>query len=112
MRKQNEIDISPNIAIEQIILVCMDEDLTIKYLQLGSTLENTYPELTFKNHCYWRIALDNTLSEKWDNVIERPAYKNLTGEQLEKVVDLLDKYQSDKHLLMTHNKKSLQYRTE
>lgn len=90
----------------------MESNLTETYLLLGSTLESTYPELTFKNHCYWRIALDNVLASRWDKVIQRPAYKNLTESQLREVVALLEKYRSDKHLLMVHNKKSLQYRID
>ncbi|MEL7145895.1 MAG: acetyltransferase [Bacteroidota bacterium] len=89
----------------------MDSNLTSMYLKLGSTLEETYPHRSFKNHCYWRIAMDNVLSDRWDKHVQRPAYRNLSEEQLKEVVNLLEQYQTDELLLMTHNKQSLQYRT-
>ena len=41
-------------------------------MQLANELENIYHNLNFKNHCYLRIAYDNTIDAKWDTVINRP----------------------------------------
>lgn len=81
-----------------------------RYFELAKSLEKHYPGLSFRDHCYWRIALDNTLGDRWDKVIRRPAYKNLDTKQLQKVNELLAKYLDDKDLLIAHNKNSLHYR--
>ncbi|MEL7005355.1 MAG: hypothetical protein AAFN93_21870, partial [Bacteroidota bacterium] len=41
-----------------------------KYFQLAETLEEQYPQLDFRNHCYWRIALDNVLQGKWEILLD------------------------------------------
>ena len=80
------------------------------YLGLPEELAAKYPDLNFDNHCYLRIALDNTLGAKWDSQITRPAYKNLDGSQLNEVRELLRKYKEDRELLLRHNAKSLGFR--
>lgn len=80
------------------------------YQHLPEELAKQYANLKFDNHCYLRIALDNTFKTKWDTVLKRPAYKNLSPFQLEKVLKLLRTYKSDKDLLITHNQNSLQWR--
>lgn len=80
------------------------------YQNLPEKLAKQYANLRFDNHCYLRIALDNTFKAKWDTVIKRPAYKNLSGEQKNKVLSLLQKYQSDQELLLIHNQNSLRWR--
>ena len=86
------------------------ENLEKQYFRLAKELENTYPKLSFQNHCYWRIALDNTVGDKWDKIIKRPAYQNLNKGQLKEVVDLLTSYLENKDLLLEHNQLSLSYR--
>ena len=81
-----------------------------KYFELAGRLEERYPDTSFRNHCYWRIALDNTLGARWDTVIGRPAYKHLTSARMESVVSLLEAYLQDRDLLMAHNQVSLKYR--
>ena len=80
------------------------------YLGLPEELAAKYPDLNFDNHCYLRIALDNTLGTKWDSQISRPAYKNLDESQLNEVRELLRKYKEDRELLLRHNAKSLGFR--
>lgn len=67
-------------------------------------------ELNFKNHCYLRIAYDNTANNKWDNVISKPFIKNANEAQLNNALFLLNKYTSDKELLLKHNLVSLAFR--
>ncbi len=88
----------------------MNTLLQEEYIKLGNELPNHYHELNFKNHCYWRIALDQVVGAKWNTVIPSPAYKNLSEEQLQKVVENLYLYIRDKKELMEHNKESLRYR--
>jgi len=81
-----------------------------KYLKLGNELPAMYPDLDFENHCYWRISLDNVVGNKWDRVIDKPAYKNLSLDQLQRVVDLMKSYKTDIEVLKENNKRSLEYR--
>jgi len=80
------------------------------YQNLPEELVNVYPNLNFDNHCYLRIALDNTFEAKWDTVIDRPAYKNLSLDNTDKVLRLLKDYKTDKQLLLEHNRNSLKWR--
>lgn len=86
------------------------EQLEEQYFKKAKKLERRYPHLQFRDHSYWRIALDNTLKGKWDDIVEWPAYKNLTLDLLEIVVSWLDAYWDDENLLLLHNEKSLAYR--
>lgn len=88
----------------------MDLNKRTQYLDLGAALPKKYPHLKFDNHCYWRIALDNTLFAKWKDVVPAPAYRNITAEQLDFVIHLLTSYMQDEQLLLTHNDISLRYR--
>ncbi|AUC78683.1 acetyltransferase [Nonlabens sp. MB-3u-79] len=83
-----------------------------QYFDLGNQLPNTYIHLNFDNHCYWRIALDNTLFAKWKDVVPAPAYRNITEEQLDYVIHLLKNYLIDEQLLLEHNRISLAYRAK
>lgn len=80
------------------------------YQGLPEKLEKQYPELNFRNHCYLRIALDNTLKTKWDTKLKKPAYKYLLPHQLIAVINLLESYQKSKEVLLQHNRQSLNYR--
>ena len=81
-----------------------------QYLDLGNQLAHKHLHLNFDNHCYWRIALDNTLFAPWKNVVPAPAYRNITEDQLDYVIHLLKSYLDDEQLLMEHNRISLAYR--
>ena len=79
--------------------------------RLSNALEKQFEtQLNFKNHCYLRIAYDNTANNKWDNVIAKPFIKNANEAQLKNAVFLLNKYTSDKELLLKHNVVSLAFR--
>jgi len=79
--------------------------------RLSNSLEKQFEkQLIFKNHCYLRIAYDNTANNKWDNVITKPFIKNANEAQLNNALFLLKKYTSDKELLLKHNLISLAFR--
>jgi len=80
------------------------------YFKWGNALEEQYPDLNFKNHCYWRIALDSVMGRKWDEVIPRPAYKHLHENELKSVVHRLEAYHKSKALLLSDNAQSLKWR--
>lgn len=88
----------------------MDLNKRHDYINLGNQLPNKYRHLNFDNHCYWRIALDNTLFAPWKTVVPPPAYRNITEEQLDFVIHLLKSYMEDEQLLLAHNAISLGYR--
>ncbi len=83
------------------------EELEQEYKKLGNELPKLYPYKSFQNHCYWRIALDNSVGGQWNKQISSPAYKNLTDEQLQKTLELLRLYNKDEKTLEKHNKQSL-----
>ncbi len=80
------------------------------YFSLAKRLEERYSNKNFKNHCYWRIALDQVFGKKWDTAVAKPAYKNLKIEDLRFTVILLTRYLEDESLLLQHNQTSLQLR--
>lgn len=81
-----------------------------EYLDLGRKLAQAYPQKSFQNHCYWRIALDNTLGGRWDELRRRPAYRHLSPSELQQAVRLLQAYLEDETLLLRHNNNSLRWR--
>ena len=82
---------------------------TIK--ELSNELDELYKtELTFRNHCYLRIAFDNTIGDKWDLSIKRPFVKHADDRQIANALDLLNLYRNDKNSLLVHNQKSLFFR--
>lgn len=96
----------------QLSLFDIPDHLSYKsaYQGLPEKLAKKYTHLSFENHCYLRIALDNTLHTKWDTVIQKPAYKHLTAAQLKRVVQLLENYSINESLLKSDNTISLNYR--
>jgi len=81
-----------------------------QYKELGNLLPKIYTDLTFKNHCYWRIVLDCVLHEKWQNKINSPAYKNLTDHQLKLAVRKLESFIESRDSLLNDNNYSLEKR--
>ncbi|MEM7549558.1 MAG: acetyltransferase [Bacteroidota bacterium] len=92
------------------MITSLHKELKGQYIELAKQLEEHYPNLDFRNHCYWRIALDNIIRQKWDLVIGKPAIHHLTEKQLTEVNGLLLNYLSDKSLLLEHNRNSLKFR--
>ena len=80
------------------------------YQNLPEQLEERYPNLSFDNHCYLRVALDHVMGDQWDTQIKRPAYQHLNTAQLKKVVAVLQNYLTDENLIHRHNQSSLAYR--
>lgn len=79
--------------------------------KLSNELEHQYcAEFNFRNHCYLRIAYDNTLNDKWDQLVMRPFTKFAATEQLLKAIQLLNAYTADKNKLLADNANSLAFR--
>ena len=85
--------------------------LSEEIIQISNQLDEQFAkELNFRNHCYLRIAYDNTVKNKWDIIVNKPFTKNATEEQLKDALLLLNKYVKDKQLLLSHNDLSLGFR--
>lgn len=87
-------------------------ELNIKPIEIANELENVYPELNFRNHCYLRIAYDNVIQTRWDKVIAKPFVIRANSSQVEEANQLLNLYKSNKELLLQHHKISLTYRNK
>lgn len=85
-------------------------EIGVRILELAFSLENIYPELNFKHHCYLRIAYDTSFQDKWNRVIKSPLLKNALKADLEVIVGLLELYIESKRILLEHNNNSLNYR--
>ena len=85
--------------------------LSEEIIRLSNQLDEQFAkELNFRNHCYLRIAYDNIVKNKWDIVVSKPFTKYATQEQLKNTVLLLNKYVTNKQLLLSHNDLSLGFR--
>lgn len=91
--------------------VVLQERLANEIKSLAMLLDQYYSDKTsFRNHCYLRIAYDNTCSDKWDNVVKKPFIKNANLSQLVTSLEKLRKYKNNFELLISDNKKSLKFR--
>jgi hypothetical protein len=79
-------------------------------IEIANILEKQYPSFNFRNHCYLRIAYDNAVLAKWDNVVSRPFAKNASVYFKVVANENLKMYLEDKGLLIEHNQNSLKYR--
>jgi hypothetical protein len=66
------------------------------------------------DHCFGRVVLDNLFQDEWyDYVDGRPAYKNLTRDQLADAIEIADKLlEEGKPVVDELNENSLQWRGE
>ncbi|WP_309607862.1 acetyltransferase [Flavobacterium sp.] len=86
-------------------------DLISELIKLSNQLDTQYNlELNFRNHCYLRIAYDNTVNSKWGIIIKRPFTKYASDDQLKNALTLLSSYLLDKVILLSDNEKSLAFR--
>ena len=86
-------------------------DLISEIIKLSNLLDTQYnQELNLRNHCYLRIAYDNTVNNKWDIIIKRPFTKYASEHQLQTALDLMKLYKIDKNKLLDDNGISLAFR--
>ena len=93
-------------------LKLIKEQSKAEILKSAFDLEKTYPELSFKHHCYLRIAYDNCVQDKWNNVIKAPFMNNCNFHDFVTLGILLDIYKNNKVFLLRHNTNSLNYRNK
>lgn len=87
------------------------KELINQIKSLSNYLDGLYESKTnFRNHCYLRIAYDNTCGGKWDLLVNKPFVDNATPVQLTTAVEYLNRYKNDFEVLVSDNKKSLNFR--
>ena len=80
---------------------------------MGERLFKIYKdEFKLQNHCYWRIANDNAVGFKWNDLILRPYYAKAPYEQLKRSVDILLEMEEDKSKVLHYNEMSLHLRSK
>jgi hypothetical protein len=89
------------------------EELVYQIKIVSNYLDKLYANKTrFRNHCYLRIAYDNTCNNKWDIVVHKPYIKNATEIQLNTTLQYLNKYKYDFNEVLSDNHKSLKFRNK
>ena len=64
----------------------------------------------FADHCFQRIVLDHVCGGVWYEYLERPAYKNLTKDQVQRAVKLCEDIVEGNVDLQKLNQQSLIWR--
>lgn len=62
------------------------------------------------NHCFARIILDTICGCPWYEVVERPAYKHLSSEQMHQAIALAHQFLDDPQTCHAANRQSLAVR--
>ena len=62
------------------------------------------------DHCFMRVCLDHAVGRRWDEVIQRPAIRHLTDDQLARAVGIAEHVVRDPALLPGLNASSLRMR--
>ncbi len=62
------------------------------------------------DHCFMRVCLDHALGCRWDTVVQRPAIRNLTADQLARAVTAAEQILAQPGLLPAMNDASLAMR--
>jgi hypothetical protein len=79
-----------------------------KYLLPSYAVQSNWP--ITKDHCFARIILDNIHQAKWSTKTKKPAYKNMTDEELEKAIFLAQTIIRKPRIIYKLNQLSLAYR--
>lgn len=77
---------------------------------INETLPSTYTQPIRFNHCFGRVVLDWLFDDVWYDHVERPAYKNLTADQLAACIGRMEAWLADHNLLVADNDASLRVR--
>lgn len=62
------------------------------------------------DHCFMRVCLDAALGRRWDDVVRRPAVRNLTNVQLAAAIGVAERIAAEPALLPGLNVASLRMR--
>ncbi|MEM1325791.1 MAG: hypothetical protein AAGI23_07555 [Bacteroidota bacterium] len=87
-------------------------DLQTRYSELiNDILPQEIQQPIRFNHCFGRVVLDWLFQDVWYKHIEkRPAYKQLSEEQLKRAISRMEKWLEDREMLVADNRASLNYR--
>ena len=77
---------------------------------VNDTLPATYTQPIRFNHCFGRVVLDWLFGDVWYGHVERPAYRNLTADQLRGCIGRMERWLADHDTLVSDNAASLRLR--
>ena len=63
-----------------------------------------------QNHCFMRICLDTSVSAPWHTVVQRPALRHMSDDQLRDAVAVAEKIVETPALLFELNARSISWR--
>ena len=92
------------------------DDLVSAYLHLTKEVLPTLARNgrrnwpVFEDHCFQRIILDHVCGGVWYEYLDRPAYKNLTKDQVQRAVKLCEDIADGHKDLQKLNQQSLIWR--
>lgn len=86
------------------------DDVGRDLMKAANKLVSLYPNKNLQNHCYLRIAYDNVMKEKWDNVISKPFYKNAPLHKSFRARKILDDMLVSEKIVDELNEVSLSFR--
>ena len=86
------------------------EQLEKEYIELGNELPTIHTDLDFENHCYWRMAADNVVGDKWKRKVMPPFYKHCSLAQLDTAVNFLKMMREDYFAVKALDANSKKYR--
>ena len=59
------------------------------------------------DHCFMRVCLDHAIGDRWDRVVDRPAIRHLTDEQLARAIAIAERIERQPSVLAELNRESL-----
>ena len=99
-----------------------DEDISELREEYDQTVNERLPERAQNSdgwpihldHCFGRVVLDNLFEDEWyDHVDGRPAYENLSAEELKRAIEIADRMLTEGRPAVAElNERSLRWRDE
>ena len=83
-------------------------ELTRKALPAQAAADPDWPIRL--DHCFMRVCLDAAIGARWDTVVQRPAIRHLTDEQLARAIHQAERIQAEPASLPALNRQSLRMR--
>lgn len=86
------------------------EEVGKNLISTANELVEKYPDKNLENHCYLRIAYDNSCKGRWTDFFERPFYKHAPLHKAMKAKVILEQMKTSERIVDTLNEMSLNYR--
>ena len=84
-----------------------EADLRRRYRELISNVLPAEIDRPIRfDHCFARVVLDWLFEDVWYGHVDRPAYANLTADQLRRCIDRMERWREDREVLVRDNSAS------